>query len=168
MNGTLQTPIPVLLRLSRYEGDLLKATAETLSTGTGEAGTLLEQGRMVLLLDGFDELPNKRSLLEDLEQLALRVPLVPYVLTSRPDPALAVVSPAIAVRYDLAPLGDGELERLLALHLGDDGADQLLQAFEDRGLVEPFRQPLMAWLATLADRAGSKDEVGGRRHSEEA
>jgi hypothetical protein len=156
---TSETPVPVLLRLSRYDGDLLGKVAASLSTSIGAVEASLAQERIVLFLDGFDELSLKRRFLDDLEQLVRRVPLVRYVLTSRPDPALAALSPSVAVPLSLAPLEEAELASLLAMHLGTDSAERLLHALEDRGLVEPFRLPLMAWLATLAFRGSSSESL---------
>ncbi len=158
-SGTLETPIPVLLRLSRYDGDLLRKVAETLSMGTSAVEASLGQGRIVLLLDGFDELSLKRRFLDDLEQLVRRAPVARFVLTSRPDPALSALQPSVAVPVDLAPLEEAGLASLLTMHLGADGAERLLHSLEDRGLIDPFRLPLMAWLATVAFRASGSSPL---------
>lgn len=144
--------VPVLLRLSRYSGSLVDSLAAILMTDAQTTDAILRQGRILLFLDDFDQLPQKRRLLEDLEQLRRLAPGVRLVVASRPDPALAVIPASTAVCYGIAPLGDAELEALFALHLGAVGAEALLRGLEDQELLDPFRLPVMAWLATVEFR----------------
>jgi hypothetical protein len=145
--------VPVLLRFSRYDGDLLATLAAVLMTDLATTDSLLRRERVVLFLDDFDQLPQKRHLLEDLEKLVRVAPATRYVLSTRPVPALATIAGSTMRIFDVAPLSDVDLENLFALYLGPDDAAALLQELKDRGLAEAFRLPIMAWLAAVEFRA---------------
>ena len=148
----LDRAVPVIVRLSRYDGDLVHLIARAIQCRAEDVERFLDQNRVLLLLDGFDELPAKKLFLQDLEQLTARAPTTRLVLTSRPHRALLHLSPLFGPRLTIAPLGDQELVDLFRLHLGDWGAEQLAESLKRNRSLEAFRLPLMACLAALTFR----------------
>lgn len=83
---------------------------------------LAEQGLLVVLLDGLDEVPSGRrpSLMQRIATFSARYPRAPWMLTVR-DPAVVTGLPEATV-VELLPLNDEDIERFadaLQSHLGD-------------------------------------------------
>jgi hypothetical protein len=148
-------PIPVLVELSRYEGSLvdhIRKTLEVREVKASETALIewLDNGRMFLLLDGFDEVGDKRRFVADLKDLALRAPAARIALTSRATQALITHPLPDFARYEVGPLDDAQITAIFRMRLGHDRAEELFRVIENQNLLEAVRQPLMAWLISLA------------------
>ncbi|MFZ5896744.1 MAG: NACHT domain-containing protein [Myxococcota bacterium] len=73
-----------------------------------------KSSRLALLLDGFDEVPEEKvsALVQELENLSVRMPGLRMIVTSRPENAIER-SPHFRV-FDLAPLAPGEYAKVIA------------------------------------------------------
>lgn len=89
---------------------------------TADWRQLAEQGLLILLLDGLDEVPSGRRpmLTQRITAFSARYPRAPWMLTVR-DPAVATGLPEATV-VELLPLNDGDIERFaeaMKNYLGD-------------------------------------------------
>lgn len=158
-------PIPVLLRLSVRRGDLLTQVAMALEIrglrcDPSLVRSWLQQRRVVLLLDGLDEAGDPRLVVAEIEDLVRLCPRARLVLASRPG-ARGLSSLPYPV-LELDRLEDRGLAKLFAVHLGRERGDELYQALASANLLDPFRQPLMAWFAALAFRDREEPILPGR------
>jgi len=114
----VRTPIvPVLVPLGSF-GTSDLGVLEYLTTEVNRAfdvrvdwHRLAEQGLVVLLFDGLDEIPNdqRKSVLNRIAMLSARHPLTPWILTVR-DPAV-LSGPADAEILELLPLENSDISR---------------------------------------------------------
>ena len=108
--------IPVLVELRRIKSteSVLGAVLEEMKNFGLEGADsaifdyLAKASRLVLLLDGFDEIAEEQasSIVEELENISIRSPTLRMIVSSRPENAIER-SPHFRV-FDLAPLGPGE------------------------------------------------------------
>jgi len=118
---------------------------------------LAKASRLVLLLDGFDEVDDEQAsaIVQELENLAVRVPHLRMIVTSRPENAIER-SPHFRV-FDLAPLGPTEYPHLIARITNDQTlAEQIVdgvnRARESIGRL--LTTPLMVSLLVVHFRVG--------------
>lgn len=91
---------------------------------------LAEQGLLVLLLDGLDEVPSgaRPKLMQRISNFSARYPYAPWMLTVR-DPAVVTGLPEAKI-VELLPLNDDDIQRFaeaMRLHLGDVDGWQLVR-----------------------------------------
>jgi NACHT domain/Domain of unknown function (DUF4062) len=158
-------PIPVLLRLSARRGDLLTQVATALEVqglrcDPSLVRSWLQQRRVVLLLDGLDEVSDPRLLVAEIEDLVRLCPRTRLVLASRPGARGLSSLPYPVLQLDR--LDDRGMAKLFAVHLGRERGDELYQTLASANLLDPFRQPLMAWFAALAFRDPEEPILPGR------
>jgi len=118
---------------------------------------LAKASRLVLLLDGFDEVDEEQAsaIVQELENLAIRIPDLRMIVTSRPENAIER-SPHFRV-FDLAPLGPTEYPKLIARITNDQAlAEQIVdgvnRARESIGRL--LTTPLMVSLLVVHFRVG--------------
>lgn len=114
-----RTPyVPVLISLGTFAAREGASVLEFLAEETNRAlnlrvdwARLAEQGAVVLLFDGLDEIPSphRRAVLDRIAILSARYPLVPWLLTVR-DPAV-LAGPSEARMIELLPLDRSDIER---------------------------------------------------------
>jgi hypothetical protein len=114
--------LPVFVELRRLgsEQSVVEAVIEEMKNlGLEDANQdivehLGKGGRLVLLLDGFDELAEEQvtRVVQELESLSVRNPSLRMIVTSRPENAIER-SPHFRV-FDLAPLAPGEYAQVVA------------------------------------------------------
>ncbi|MGJ7609233.1 NACHT domain-containing protein [Variovorax sp. LT1R20] len=114
-----RTPyVPVLVPLGTFAAREGASVLEFLAEETNRAlnlrvdwARLAEQGAVVLLFDGLDEIPSarRRAVLDRIAILSARYPLVPWLLTVR-DPAV-LSGPSEARMIELLPLDTSDIER---------------------------------------------------------
>jgi len=90
---------------------------------------LAEQGLLVLLLDGLDEVPSgtRPTLMQRITTFSARYPRAPWMLTVR-DPAVVTSLPEATV-VELLPLNDSDIERFaeaMKSYLGDVDSWQIV------------------------------------------
>ncbi|MGC4089520.1 MAG: NACHT domain-containing protein [Polyangiaceae bacterium] len=157
--------IPVFVELRRLTGSQTVADAvveEMKNLGLEQADQeivqyLADSSRLVLLLDGFDEVPDERvsELVQELERVALRMPKLCLVLTSRPDSAIER-SPHFRV-FDLAPLGPGEFAKVVArIEPNQKLAEEIVTGVQKshKGIASLLTTPLMVSLLVVRFRVG--------------
>lgn len=148
--------IPILIELRRIkEGSSLKdliisdflgaSNKEPVREGFLEA---LLEGNFLILLDGFDELAPevKSGVAEEICQISSDLQYCNFVLTSRPEPALASFSSY--VRYDISDLTKDEAFSLLRRYDAGRGvADDLISKVKSISSVdELLKAPLLVTL----------------------
>jgi len=146
---------PIFIDLSQYKGELLKLiqralVSRGLSLEEPELRSELKEGHVLLLLDGFDEVDDRRQLLSDLDQLCSHGNGTRVILTSRPVSGLNATAFARFKRFHIDPLDDEQIRKILVFRLGQAKAGALLQLLEERRVLEAFRQPLMVWFVSIA------------------
>jgi PII-like signaling protein len=118
---------------------------------------LANSSRLALLLDGFDELSDERAstLVQELESLALRMPNLRMIVTSRPENAIER-SPHFRV-YDLAPLAPGEYAKVVArITRNQTLAEEIVCGVDKshQGIARLLTTPLMVSLLVVHYRVG--------------
>lgn len=158
-------PVPVLLSLARLTGARLHpfAVAEAALRHTpGGAGladrlhALAKQpGRVWLLLDGFDEVPEARvaDAIDDLRALHDALPHITIAVLLRPVGWARRALGGLYRRADVQPLRPDQQRALLRAWLGEAAGEAVWQAITDRdALVELERNPLMLTLLAMLSR----------------
>src|SRR6478752_5347153 len=118
---------------------------------------LAKASRLVLLLDGFDEVTDEQAstIVQELENLSVRTPNLRIIVSSRPENAIER-SPHFRV-FDLAPLGPNEYPKVIARITNNETlAEQIVQgvsqAHESIGRL--LTTPLMVSLLVVHFRVG--------------
>jgi PII-like signaling protein len=116
-----------------------------------------KSGKLVLLLDGFDEVIDEQAsaIVQELETLSLRMPALRMIVTSRPENAVER-SPHFRV-FDLAPLGSNEYANVVARitqdpTLAEEIVSGVSKANESIGRL--LTTPLMVSLLVVHFRVG--------------
>ena len=151
--------------LDRLERQMKRAgaAAESLASVLDREG---QDGRLLLLLDGLDEVPQERREEAEalLRQLSSRWPQTPLIVTSRP---IGYRRPASDFReLDLLPFGPAERREFLARWFGrergkpdTEGAERAAEALErDAGLRDLASNPLYLTLMALLIEQGTSPE----------
>ncbi|MGC2237976.1 MAG: SMEK domain-containing protein [Pyrinomonadaceae bacterium] len=138
---------PVYVRLSEFTNSLLNLIAQSMREKDFDVSEdtllrLLKRGELTLLLDGFDEISNKRKFCEDLKDLYAMAPDTKFIISTRYVPALPTLS-ELFTRYDVLPLEDNEILEILSGFLGTIESENLFLNLVDKGLIDEFRSPLM-------------------------
>jgi hypothetical protein len=153
--------IPVLVNLGTYTNSLFGLIQQALSIRGAAADDetirlRFREGNILLLLDGFDEVTNKRKLVSDLQELLVLSPNSPIILTSR------LISPLNSSlftrfeRFDLEALDNVQVKNVFSLLLEQAKAESLLHVIQDQKLIDAFRQPLMACLVATSNQQGNE------------
>lgn len=116
-----------------------------------------KSSRLVLLLDGFDEVSDEQAstIVQELENISMRTPELRMIVSSRPENAIER-SPHFRV-FDLAPLGPGEYAKLVARitanqALAEEIVSGVSKASESIGRL--LTTPLMVSLLVVHFRVG--------------
>jgi len=166
-NGKFQPNlIPVLIELRKIqsmEWKLLDALSEELSTDNQQTQTLLEEGRLLILMDGLDEVPTnsfRRNVQEQLRSLAQEPKHSGnrFILTCRTQ--IVEVIPQGFAPVEVAEFKDEQVETFVrnwfrASGQTEAGVEQQWQAFSDTTkhnsalkelTVTPVLLSLMCWV----------------------
>ena len=158
-------PVPVLLSLARltdatqHPFGVAEAALRHSPGGAGLADRLhalaAQPGRVWLLLDGFDEVPEARvaDAIDDLRALHGALPHVTIAVLSRPVGWARRALGSIYRRADVQPLRPDQQRALLCTWRGEAAGDAVWHAIADRvALVELGRNPLMLTLLAMLSR----------------
>lgn len=152
--------IPLFVELRRYEPnaklvDSLLEVLDILGLGSDPDvfDFLASSGRMIICLDGFDEVKGslRDRLIKQIETLCLKYDELRVVITSRPDNGIDK-SPCFRVRR-LAPLQKGDVRGIIdKLKKDAKFTDELMSAIEERDdhLDDLLTTPLMVTLLVIA------------------
>ncbi len=157
--------IPVFIELRRIEPNktVVDAVIDEL-TNLGLAGAnveiveyLVKLSRLVLLLDGFDEVVEEQTtgLVKELENLSVRLPKLRILVTSRAESAIER-SPHFRV-FDLAPLVAGEFAHVIARITNDPKlAEEIVNGVHQshQSIASLLTTPLMVSLLAVRYRVG--------------
>ena len=160
-NSTGRIPVLIELRtLEKYQSIELaiKSGLENLGFNVNDElyAFYLESGKLVLLLDAFDELPSKHitSVMEELETLCVRFPELQIIVTSRPERDVQK-----SVRFDIiriCPLSENDFEPFLKkINVPTALRNSLITALSTDGkkVAALLTTPLMLTLAAYVYRA---------------
>jgi NACHT domain len=160
------TRIPLFLELRRIQKDkfndhLVRTFGELFGVGFDQTtfDFFAANGRISLLLDGFDEVdPDHMQLFADeIERLSQKFPKLRIVVTSRPDGVISK-SPLFET-VDIAPLNKDDLQMFFARILSRDRdlLERLKSAIKTAPkIVGLVSTPLLATLLTIVYRAHQK------------
>lgn len=164
-NASSDGPVPVLLSLARltdakqHPFAVAEAALRHTPGGAGLAVRLhalaAQPGRVWLLLDGFDEVPEARvaDAIDDLRELDRSLPHVTIAVLSRPVGWARHALGGIYRRADVQPLRPDQQRALLRAWRGEAAGDAVWRAITDRdALVELGRNPLMLTLLAMLSR----------------
>jgi hypothetical protein len=157
--------IPLFIELRRIEPQqtVIDAAIEEMKN-LGLAGAnaevidyLAKSSRLVLLLDGFDEVVEEQTtgLVNELENLSVRLPKLRVIVTSRPENAIER-SPHFRV-FDLAPLVAGEYAQVVARITNDAKlAEEIVTGVRrsHQSIASLLTTPLMVSLLAVRYRVG--------------
>ena len=158
--------IPVFLELRRVRKgpgllDHIKSTLAEfgLKVNLEQLEALLSSGRILLLLDGFDEVDedNKSWLIDEIEHLAKCYDSVRVIVTSRPQSGIEV-SPVFQV-VKLSDLAEDEYEAVIFRLLEDSAtASDLIKRVQSHGgqVKELLKTPLLVTLLVLIYKASQE------------
>lgn len=126
-----------LARLSSSGGSVIEFLSDTVNSDLDVAvnwRSLAEQGLLVALFDGLDEVPGEKRarLMGRVADFSARYPLVRWMVTAR-DPAVAAGIPEATVLVELLPLDSRDMDRFttaMAPYLGDKGGWQFVRRLE--------------------------------------
>src|SRR6478609_2583694 len=118
---------------------------------------LANASRLVLLLDGFDEVTDEQAsaIVHELENLSVRTPSLRMIVTSRPENAIER-SPYFRV-FDLAPLGPAEYPKVIAKITNDQAlAEEIVEGVSKarESIGRLLTTPLMVSLLVVHFRVG--------------
>ena len=147
-------PAPLLFNLTSYTTNLLELAKQVLmNRGAVLDDELLRaqlsQGSILLLLDSFDEVTNKRKLASELQEILVFSPGARMIISSRLVSSLENPLFGGFARFDVEALDNAQMQKIFSLQLGDAKAELLFHLIEDQELIEAFRQPLMACLVSM-------------------
>ncbi len=158
-------PVPVMLSLARlteaqqHPFSVAEAALRHTPGGVGLADRLhalaAQPGRVWLLLDGFDEVPEARvaDAIDDLRALHGALPHITIAVLSRPVGWARRALGGIYRRADVQPLRPDQQRALLRAWRGEAAGDAVWNAITDRvALVEVGRNPLMLTLLAMLSR----------------
>jgi len=161
----LGTRVPVFLELRRLApgGTVIDAAVDEMKNlGLDGANFeiiehLVESSKLVLLLDGFDEVPEEQTgaLVQELENLSVRLPKLRMIVTSRPENAIE--RSAHFRVFDLAPLAAGEYAKVVARIVGDPVlAEEIVNGVNKshQSIASLLTTPLMVSLLAVRYRVG--------------
>lgn len=155
--------IPIFFELRRIKNNstLVESVIEQMKAYGLEANTELfyfyaEQGKILLLLDGFDELEEKNlvQVATELETLSQRHAALQIVVTSRPDSGIEH-SPYFRI-YKLAPLSNRDHRGFLGKHIHDEERlNEMLKSINESPteIKELLSTPLLLTLLIFIYRA---------------
>jgi len=121
--------IPVLVELRQYQTTVLDLIQNFLQRhhlhlATAKIEKLLNEGRFLLLVDGVNELPNRKARL-DLDKFRQNHPKTPMIFTIRD---LGVAGDlGIEKKLEMQPLTAEQMQQFVCAHLPDKGEDMLRQ-----------------------------------------
>lgn len=156
-NKSAAAKIPVLVELRYWrtgvidriltvlqQGNYLNLDAETLKTW-------LRQGRLLLLMDGLNELPSEEAR-RDVATFRRDYLQTPMIFTTR---ELSVGGDlGIAKKLEMQPLTEAQMQEFVRAYLPPNQAEQMLRQLKDR-LRELGQTPLLLWmLCGLFQRLG--------------
>lgn len=157
--------LPVFIELRRLANaqSVLQAAVEELKNLGLEGASeeiidhLGKTSRLALLLDGFDELADDQAstVVQELENLSMRLPDLRMIVTSRPENAIER-SPHFRV-FDLAPLGPGEYAKVVARITHDqDLAEEIVSGVNKAhaSIARLLTTPLMVSLLVVHYKVG--------------
>ena len=156
--GNAAAKIPVLVELRYWQTGVIDRILTVLQQGDClalDAATLkswLRQGRLLLLLDGLNELPSEEAR-RDVATFRRDYPQTPMVFTTR---ELSVGGDlGIAKKLEMQPLTEIQMQEFVQAYLPPDQAEQMLRQLKER-LRELGQTPLLLWmLCGLFQRLGT-------------
>jgi PII-like signaling protein len=160
----LSQRLPVFIELRRLgERTVVEAAiAEMENLGLEGANPeifeyLAKSSRLVLLLDGFDEVTDEQAsaIVQEVEDLSMRLPSLRMVVTSRPENAIER-SPHFRV-FDLAPLGPTEFPLLIERITRDPKLSEEIANSVNKSqssIAKLLTTPLMVSLLVVRFRVG--------------
>jgi len=151
------TPLPVLIPLNRYDGNLLQIIRAALNAvgglelSEGQMDTLVANVEALILFDGLNELGGQRELgVRAIRNFMDAHPRHRYAVTCRTydyDNDLEVKE-----AWEVQPLDERDVERYLKAHLGDEGGKLFDRIRQDRRMLDLARNPLR--LQMIKDASG--------------
>ncbi len=116
-----------------------------------ELEQLLEQGRISLLFDAFDELSiaRRRDFLDDVKGLHAKYPQLKIVVSARPDSG--ILSESWLHPYTIHPLNFTDIEALIRIYAAKDDADLMITRVQDADIKvqELLRSPIFVVLLVI-------------------
>lgn len=158
--------IPIFFELRRIEGSEtlncnLKKVLSSLDFDTSDEiiDFLFKSGKIILLLDGFDEVPSEKvsRIISEIEQLSERYQNLRIIITSRPDSGIE--RSAFFRVYRLAPLQPKDIPNFLSKIIENkERRNDLTQAIETSPtkIQELLTTPLMLTLLVLVYKSENK------------
>lgn len=140
-------PIPILVPIRELRSNLIDLIRLQLGKYSQHIQELIDENRVVLLLDGLDEvaIEKRQSTVEQISQFLESHPKLPTVVTSRLYTYEAVEIPDLA-RVIIRPLDSERIFRFINNYLEDQDAKQLFQVLNETQLVELGKSPLMLFM----------------------
>jgi hypothetical protein len=157
--GKLQlTSLPIYLDLTGFSGDLVQDLRNILTSrhiGFDEQHFIiyLRHGRPTFLLDGFERVANRNRFIFSLSNLIQASPQARFVVSTSDTGSLDTEPFTSFLRYGVEPLSRDQIRQILALHVPQGTAGDLVEQLTNAGQLEFFRTPLMAWFFAQEWRA---------------
>lgn len=152
-----KSALPIFLELRRLKPS--KTVVSLLQEDLGEIGSpakprilqdLLKNDSVLIILDGFDEIPNdiKDKAIEEIGQLVDRYPKLKYLITTRKDPMVSIL-PDFEV-YTINKLEKNDIEKVLRIYdPKDTSASKILLEIgkiDDPSFHDLIKNPMMLTL----------------------
>lgn len=160
-----QARIPVLVSLRRFRSSAVDLVRQSLQrfrvqVGTEQLELFLNQGRLLLLFDGINELPSEEARRE-LELFRLDYGhSTPMVFTTR-DVGLGG-DLGIGKKLEIVPLSPKQIKSFVHAYIVDhEEANRMLRSLKDR-MLELARTPLLLWMlcSVYVNRKKIPDRLG--------
>lgn len=149
--------IPVLVELRYYQTSVIDLIREffrrhDLLLETGQVETLLSENRLLLLIDGLNELSSQEAARQDIAKLR-NYRHVPMIFTTR-DLSLGGDF-GIEKQWEMLPLTETQMQEFIRSHLSPEQADDLWRQLKDR--TRKFAEtPLLLWMLCELFAAGEE------------
>lgn len=145
----------LLSDLRWYRGDITALLEETIrifypKISSTAARSFLDRDGLILLLDGFEEVPDRTALLRDLRSLALRRQVSKILVTSR---VMGGLDQAGFVPFEMDRLGPSQVKQILDIylepHFSPSIRERLFLRIQCQGLLTELGNPMFLWFFSV-------------------